>query len=47
MKKFVLLAGVASLFAASAQAEVSQYVSGKISYDLNKIKKFKGFLRDL
>ena len=38
MKKFLLLAGVACLFAANAQAEVSQYVSGKISYDFNKIK---------
>lgn len=38
MKKFLLLAGVACLFAANAQAEVNQYVSGKISYDLNKIK---------
>ena len=38
MKKFLLLAGVASLFAVNAQAEVSQYVSGKISYDFNRIK---------
>lgn len=38
MKKILLLAGIASFFAANAQAEVSQYVSGKISYDLNKIK---------
>ena len=38
MKKFLLLAGVACLFAANAQAEVSQYVSGKISYDFNRIK---------
>ena len=38
MKKFLLLAGVACLFSASAQAEVSQYVSGKLSYDFNKIK---------
>lgn len=38
MKKFLLLAGVACLFAANAQAEVSQYVSGKVSYDLNRIK---------
>ena len=38
MKKFLLLAGVACLFSASAQAEVSQYVSGKLSYDFNKVK---------
>lgn len=38
MKKFLLLAGVACLFAASAQAEVNQYVSGKVSYDFNKVK---------
>ena len=38
MKKFLLLAGVACLFSASAQAEVSQYVSAKLSYDFNKVK---------
>ena len=38
MKKFLLLAGVACLFSASAQAEMSQYVSGKLSYDFNKVK---------
>ena len=38
MKKFLLLAGVACLFSASSQAEVSQYVSGKLSYDFNKVK---------
>ena len=38
MKKFLLLAGVACLFAANAQAEVSQYVSGKASLDFNKVK---------
>ena len=38
MKKFLLLAGVASLFAFNAQAEVSQYVSGKVSLDFNKAK---------
>ena len=44
MKKFLLLAGVACLFAANAQAEVSQYVSGKISYDFNKIKVKSNFM---
>ena len=38
MKKFLLLAGVACLFAANAQAEVNQYVSGKASLDFNKVK---------
>lgn len=38
MKKFLLLAGVACLFSVNAQAEVNQYVSGKVSYDFNKIK---------
>ena len=38
MKKFLLLAGVACLFTANAQAEVSQYVSGKLSYDFNRVK---------
>lgn len=37
MKKFLLLAGVASLLSVNAQAEVNQYVSGKISYDFNKV----------
>ena len=45
MKKFLLLAGVACLFSASAQAEVSQYVSGKLSYDFNKVK-VKGAMKD-
>lgn len=44
MKKFLLLAGVACLFAANAQAEVSQYVSGKISYDFNKVKIKSSFM---
>ena len=38
MKKFLLLAGVACLFTANAQAEVSQYLSGKLSYDFNSVK---------
>ena len=38
MKKFLLLAGVACLLSANAQAGVSQYVSGKLSYDFNKVK---------
>ena len=37
MKKFLLLAGVASLLSVNAQAEVNQYVSGKISYDFNQV----------
>lgn len=37
MKKFLLLAGVACLLSVNAQAEVNQYVSGKVSYDFNKI----------
>ena len=37
MKKFLLLAGVASLLSVNAQAQVNQYVSGKISYDFNKV----------
>ena len=37
MKKLMLLAGVACLFAANANAEVNQYVSAKVSYDLNKL----------
>ena len=37
MKKFLLLAGVACLLGVNAQAEVNQYVSGKISYDFNKV----------
>ncbi len=37
MKKFLLLAGVACLFGANANAEINQYVSGKISYDFNKV----------
>lgn len=38
MKKFLLLAGVACLFTANAQAEINQYVSGKVSYDFNSVK---------
>ncbi len=38
MKKILLLAGVACLLGFSAQAEVNQYVSGKLSYDFNKVK---------
>lgn len=40
MKKFLLLAGVACLFAANANAAVrlNQYVSGKVSYDWNRDK---------
>ena len=40
MKKFLLLAGVACLFAANADAAVriNQYVSGKVSYDWNRNK---------
>ncbi|MBQ8481472.1 MAG: porin family protein [Alphaproteobacteria bacterium] len=41
MKKFLLLAGVACLFTANAQAagvQLNQYVSGKVSYDWNRDK---------
>ena len=38
MKKILLLAGVACLISANADAKVNQYVSGKISYDFNKVK---------
>ena len=38
MKKFLLLAGVACLFGANAQAGVNQYVSAKLSQDFNKVK---------
>ncbi|MBR1601576.1 MAG: porin family protein [Alphaproteobacteria bacterium] len=40
MKKFLLLAGVACLFAANAEAgvNINQYVSGKVSYDWNRNK---------
>lgn len=39
MKKFLLLAGVACLFSASAEAaQISPYVSGKLSYDFNRVK---------
>ena len=38
MKKFLLLAGVACLFSATANAGVSPYVSAKVSYDINKVK---------
>lgn len=37
MKKFLLLAGVACLFGANAEAAVNQYVSAKVSYDFNKV----------
>ena len=38
MKKFLLLAGVACLFSATANAGVSPYVSAKASYDFNRVK---------
>lgn len=38
MKKILLLAGVACLLSANADAKVNQYVSGKLSYDFNKVK---------
>lgn len=40
MKKFLLLAGVACLFSANAEAgvQLNQYISGKVSYDWNKGK---------
>ncbi len=38
MKKFLLLTGVACLFAASAEAAITPYVSAKVSYDFNKVK---------
>ncbi len=39
MKKFLLLAGVACLFSAQAQAiEVNPYVAGRLSYDFNRVK---------
>lgn len=38
MKKFLLLAGVACLFSATANAGVSPYVSAKVSYDFNMVK---------
>lgn len=41
MKKFLLLAGVACLFTANANAanvRLNQYVSGKVSYDWNRDK---------
>jgi len=41
MKKFLLLAGVACLFSANANAapvRLNQYVSAKASYDWNKVK---------
>ena len=38
MKKFLLLAGVACMFGANANAlELNQYVSGKLSYDVNRV----------
>ena len=40
MKKFLLLAGVACLFAANANAanvRLNQYVSAKASYDWNRV----------
>lgn len=38
MKKFLLLAGVACLFGANANAfDFNQYISGKLSYDVNKV----------
>ncbi len=38
MKKILLLAGVACLLSANADAKVNQYVSGKVSYDFNRVK---------
>lgn len=38
MKKILLLAGVACLLSANADAKVNQYISGKLSYDFNKVK---------
>lgn len=38
MKKILLLAGVACLLSANADANVNQYVSGKLSYDFNRVK---------
>ena len=38
MKKILLLAGVACLISANADAKVNQYVSGKVSYDFNMVK---------
>ena len=38
MKKILLLAGVACLLSANADAKVNQYVSGKLSYDFNRVK---------
>ena len=38
MKKFLLLAGVACLFSATANAGISPYVSAKASYDFNRVK---------
>ena len=38
MKKFLLLAGVACLFSANANAGISPYVSAKASYDFNMVK---------
>ena len=41
MKKFLLLAGVACLLGANANAasvRLNQYVSGKASYDWNRVK---------
>ena len=37
MKKILLLAGVACLFSANADAKINQYVSGKLSYDFNRV----------
>jgi opacity protein-like surface antigen len=37
MKKILLLAGVACLLSANADAKVNQYVSGKLSYDFNRV----------
>lgn len=38
MKKFLLLAGVACLFSANAEAGVNQYASVKASYDWQRVK---------
>lgn len=38
MKKFLLLAGVACLLGSNAEAvELQQYISGKLSYDVNRV----------
>lgn len=48
MKKFLLLAGVACLFSANAEAgvQLNQYVSLKASYDWNRVKFKDAFVED-